>query len=77
MLNGFAYEAEDEVVTGQNLHTIWAEKYRPTTFSEFIGNDSVKSKLQEFVDNKDVPSIVLHGHAGTGKCLDFSEYIDI
>src|ERR1035441_998428 len=46
---------------------IWNEKYRPKELSELLGNALLKAKLQEFIDKQDIPNLLLHGTAGTGK----------
>ena len=30
----------------QNEHTLWVEKYRPSTLETYIGNDQLKSKVE-------------------------------
>jgi replication factor C small subunit len=50
-----------------NEHTIWVEKYRPTDFQFYIGNEHVKNKLISCIKEKDIPHILFHGKAGTGK----------
>lgn len=51
----------------ENTNTLWVEKYRPTTLVDYIGNEHLKSKLAQYIDNQDVPHILLAGTAGTGK----------
>jgi len=48
-------------------NTIWCEKYRPATLADYIGNDHLKSKLEQYISDQDLPHILLHGSAGTGK----------
>ena len=48
-------------------HTIWVEKYRPTTLDNYIGNDNLKAKIGKFIVEGDVPHILLSGPPGTGK----------
>jgi len=43
------------------------EKYRPQVLKEYIGNDLLKEKVQTYLDNNDVPHLLLYGKAGTGK----------
>ena len=50
-----------------NEHTLWVEKYRPTDLSTYIGNEHLKSKVQVYLENEDVPHLLLYGRAGTGK----------
>ena len=46
---------------------IWAQKYRPKTIEECIIIDELKDKFQNFVENGDLPNLLLYGTAGTGK----------
>jgi replication factor C small subunit len=43
------------------------EKYRPQTLAEYVGNETVKETIQQYLDNNDIPHLLLHGKAGTGK----------
>ena len=56
---------EKETVKTEN--TLWVEKYRPQTLKDYIGNDLLKEKVQSYLDNTDVPHLLLYGKAGTGK----------
>jgi replication factor C small subunit len=48
-------------------NTIWAERYRPDTLENYIGNEHVKNKLTQFIAEQDVPHLLFCGTAGTGK----------
>jgi replication factor C small subunit len=48
-------------------HTIWAEKYRPSTLDTYIGNDQLKARVGKFIASGDVPHLLFSGPAGTGK----------
>jgi replication factor C small subunit len=48
-------------------HSLWVEKYRPQTLAEYVGNEIVKETIQQYLDNNDIPHLLLHGKAGTGK----------
>jgi DNA polymerase III delta prime subunit len=48
-------------------HSLWVEKYRPQTLSEYVGNETVKETIQQYLDNNDIPHLLLYGKAGTGK----------
>lgn len=48
-------------------NSLWTEKYRPTDLSNFLGNDHIKNKIQRFIDEQDIPHLLLAGRAGTGK----------
>ena len=46
---------------------LWVEKYRPDKVSECILPDRILNVFQEFVDNKNIPNLILSGGAGVGK----------
>lgn len=48
-------------------HYLWVEKYRPNTLDGYIGNEHFVRKLEMWLDEGDVPHILLFGPAGTGK----------
>ncbi len=48
-------------------HTLWVEKYRPTSLDNYIGNDHLKSKVSVYLESGDIPHLLLFGRAGTGK----------
>lgn len=48
-------------------HTIWTEKYRPTTMDTYIGNEHLKSKVKVYLESGDLPHLLFYGRAGTGK----------
>lgn len=49
-------------------HSVWEEKYRPRSTSDVIFRDSrQQNEFKKFVDDQDIPSILLYGIQGTGK----------
>ena len=48
-------------------HILWVEKYRPKTVQDCILPEELKNTFQQFVDNKNIPNLLLSGGAGTGK----------
>lgn len=48
-------------------HTIWFEKYRPSSLDEYVGDDLLREKLAEYIATQDIPHLLFHGPAGTGK----------
>ena len=48
-------------------HTLWVEKYRPDNLDSYIGNEHLKSKIKLYLENGDLPHLLLYGRAGTGK----------
>ena len=52
---------------GNTENTLWVEKYRPVKLDDYIGNDHIKDKVKIYLENEDVPHLLLTGTAGTGK----------
>jgi replication factor C small subunit len=50
-----------------NTNTIWTEKYRPDTLEGYIGNETLKAKLEQYINTGDIPHLLFYGTAGTGK----------
>lgn len=48
-------------------NTLWVEAYRPNSLDTYIGNDHLIRKVRGFIETRDVPHLLLHGKAGTGK----------
>ena len=48
-------------------HSLWVEKYRPSSLENYIGNDHLKSKVSVYLESGDIPHLLLFGRAGTGK----------
>src|SRR5690242_14629590 len=48
-------------------HSLWCERYRPTTLENYIGNEQMKGKFAQFITDQDIPHLLLVGPAGTGK----------
>jgi DNA polymerase III delta prime subunit len=46
---------------------LWVEKYRPTTIAYTILPDHLKQTFQEFVNQGNIPNLLLSGSAGCGK----------
>ena len=46
---------------------LWVEKYRPKSIQECILPQQLKDTFQQFVDDKNIPNLLLTGSAGTGK----------
>ena len=46
---------------------LWVEKYRPNTLSDCILPDELKNTFQEFVNQENIPNLLLSGSAGVGK----------
>ena len=48
-------------------HLLWTEKYRPQTVEDCILPDRLKQPFQEYVNQKQIPNLLLSGGAGVGK----------
>jgi len=48
-------------------NTLWVEKYRPDTLEGYVGNEHILEKVKIYIENEDVPHLLLYGQAGTGK----------
>lgn len=61
------FKVEMENVPDVPSHGIWAEKYRPCEFNDFIGSDIIKETFKIWIEKKDIPHIFLFGSPGGGK----------
>jgi replication factor C small subunit len=48
-------------------NSLWVEKYRPSVLENYVGNEHLKDKVKGYIENGDVPHLLLYGRAGTGK----------
>lgn len=48
-------------------NSLWVEKYRPRNLTEYVGNEHLKQKVSDYLQNGDVPHLLFFGKAGTGK----------
>ena len=46
---------------------LWVEKYRPKNIEDTILPIDLKATFQNFVDQKNIPNLILSGSAGVGK----------
>ena len=46
---------------------LWVEKYRPHTIADCVLPANLKDTFQKFVDDKNIPNLLLSGGAGVGK----------
>ena len=46
---------------------LWVERYRPKTIKDTILPEDLKKVFQQFVDQKNIPNLILSGTAGVGK----------
>src|SRR5210317_298139 len=57
------FEQQEESVN----NSLWVERYRPRKLNEYVGNEHLKAKVQNYIEQKDVPHLLFYGKAGTGK----------
>ena len=48
-------------------HLLWTEKYRPKTIKDCILPERLKLPFQEYVNQRNIPNLLLAGGAGVGK----------
>jgi replication factor C small subunit len=48
-------------------HTIWIERYRPSSLAEIVGQDEIVERLQSYVRSGSLPHLLFTGPAGVGK----------
>lgn len=48
-------------------HLIWTEKYRPKTINDCILPERLKKPFLTYVEQKNIPHLILHGSPGVGK----------
>ena len=46
---------------------LWVEKYRPITLEEYVGNETIKNKIADYLKQGSIQNLLFHGVAGTGK----------
>lgn len=63
-MNFLAEEKSEPVV---NNHSIWCERHRPSKLEDYVGNDTLKAKVKQYIETNDIPHLLLYGSAGTGK----------
>ena len=60
---GFFEQNEEDKVD----NSLWTEAYRPTRLVDYVGNAMLKEKVSGYLENGDIPHLLLYGRAGTGK----------
>ena len=46
---------------------LWVEKYRPNRLEDCILPDDLKNTFQQFINQQNIPNLLLSGSAGVGK----------
>lgn len=57
------FEQQEEEVN----NSLWVEKYRPKKLEDYVGNEHLKAKVENYIEQQDVPHLLFYGKAGTGK----------
>lgn len=61
------FETDNES-TSNSEHFIWAEKYRPSDLSNYLGDQAFRSTIESYLSQGQIPHILLHSYKpGTGK----------
>jgi replication factor C small subunit len=48
-------------------HTLWVEKYRSQNLDSYVGNETIKKSIQQYLSQNDIQNFIFYGPAGTGK----------
>ncbi|MDB4343475.1 AAA family ATPase [bacterium] len=48
-------------------HSIWNERWRPQSLETYVGNQEIKDRISKCIEDNDIPHLMFHGKAGTGK----------
>lgn len=58
---------EEAPTDSRQTHSMWVERYRPHTLKEYVGGETLKAKVEQYISTNDIPHLLFHGSAGTGK----------
>jgi len=64
-MNGY-YLSLFEQNVAKNQHNPWIEKYR-ASIDEIVSQNHIVSAMKKYINDKNVPDLILHGPPGTGK----------
>lgn len=48
-------------------NSLWVEKHRPHILEDYIGNEDLKETMSKYIAEQDIPHLLFHARAGTGK----------
>ena len=48
-------------------HSLLVEKYRPINLDNYVGNESIKKSISNYIGQNDIQNLIFYGPAGTGK----------
>jgi len=46
---------------------LWVEKYRPQILGDYVGNEIIKNKIADYIEQGSIQNLLFYGVAGTGK----------
>ena len=46
---------------------LWVEKYRPQILEDYVGNEIIKNKIEDYLKRGSIQNLLFYGVAGTGK----------
>ena len=49
------------------MNSLFVEQYRPRTIDNYLCNQEVRTAVTNYLSQQDIPHLLLHGKAGTGK----------
>jgi len=58
---------DDDSKRDRSVNSLWVEKYRPTDLEYYVGNEDVKDTFNTYIEQQDIPHLLLYGSAGGGK----------
>jgi DNA polymerase III delta prime subunit len=61
---GFLETIKDEP---QKDNSLFVEKYRPSKLEDYLGNEHLKETISNFIENGEIPHLLLYGNPGVGK----------
>jgi len=64
-INGITIEMEETPEVPH--HSLWVEKWRPRNLDDFIGSPALRETAKIWIQNKDIPHLLLFSSPGTGK----------
>jgi replication factor C subunit 2/4 len=57
----------DKTHIDRNIKIPWVEKYRPKNSKEILLEDFIKQKIDNILETKSIPNMIITGEPGTGK----------
>ena len=48
-------------------HSLFVEKYRPSSLENYVGNEHLKTTISRYLEQNDIQNLIFYGQAGGGK----------